>query len=45
VNDTKILNDKEKIKEVIQSGEMPFLGTTVVDQEGLDLIIAYINSL
>lgn len=45
VADAKILNDKEKIKEVVQSGEMPYLGTTMVDQEGLDLIVAYLNSL
>ncbi|MCG8328008.1 MAG: hypothetical protein MI974_10005 [Chitinophagales bacterium] len=45
LDNTRILDRKNKIKEVVQNGEMPYLGTTVIDQEGVDLIIQYINSL
>ena len=29
----------------MQKGEMPYLGTTEIDQEGLDLVTQYVNSL
>lgn len=42
---TKILDKKNEIKKAVQDGEMPFLGNTVIHQEGVDLIVQYINSL
>ena len=45
IGSTKILEKKDEIKKAIQEGEMPFLGNTIVHQEGVDLIIQYINSL
>ncbi|WP_338769222.1 c-type cytochrome [Bernardetia sp. ABR2-2B] len=45
ISNTRILDNKDKIKEVLQSGEMPYLGTTVIDEEGVELVIEYINSL
>lgn len=45
LDDTKILKKKSTIIEVMEDGRMPDVGTTVIDEEGLELIIAYMNSL
>ena len=45
LDDTRILKKKNKIIEVMEEGRMPDVGTTVVDEEGLELIREYINSL
>lgn len=45
LNQTGILGEQGDIIEVITNGEMPFLGTTIRDQEGIDLLIEYIESL
>ena len=42
---TKILKNKNKIIEVMESGRMPDIGTTVIDEEGVQLVNDYINSL
>ena len=40
-----IVNDKSLINDKIISGEMPFIGTSILDDNGIDLIIEYLNSL
>ena len=45
LNQTGILGEQDNIIELISNGEMPFLGTTVIDDEGLALLIQYIQSL
>ena len=45
LNQTGILFEEDKIKEALLDREMPFIGTTILDQEGVDLIIEYIESL
>jgi len=44
-NQTGIAQESDEIAEMVADGEMPFIGTTVLDDEGVQLIIAYINSL
>lgn len=41
--DTKIMDKKKSILRFLRSGRMPLLGTTVVHQEGLQLIANYLN--
>lgn len=36
---------KDRISELIRSGEMPFIGTTLRHEEGLSLMMNYLNSL
>lgn len=43
--ETGIAEKKKKIIKQLRSGRMPLLGTTIVHKEGLDLIVAYIESL
>lgn len=45
INSTGILNNKDRIKKVTQNGEMPYFGTTVIDEEGIELIVEYLNNL
>lgn len=42
---TGIQGGKDKISRNIMNGEMPFIGTTMVDEEGTALILDYLNSL
>ncbi|GAB4038455.1 SO2930 family diheme c-type cytochrome [Spirosoma gilvum] len=42
---TTIASHKDKIIQLMESGTMPRLGTTVVDQPGLALLKSYIKSL
>ncbi|MEL6721011.1 MAG: hypothetical protein AAFP82_20075, partial [Bacteroidota bacterium] len=42
---TGILEEINEIKEAVADGEMPFIGTTLIDEEGVDLIIRYIEGL
>jgi uncharacterized repeat protein (TIGR03806 family) len=42
---TGILYGKDKITNALLDQEMPFVGTTVLDQEGVNLVIEYIESL
>jgi uncharacterized repeat protein (TIGR03806 family) len=43
--DTQIERRKDDIIDLVAAGRMPRLGTTVVDEPGLALLRAYINSL
>lgn len=45
LNETGILFAKDKITDAVSEGEMPFIGTTLPDREGIDLIIEFIESL
>ncbi|WNJ17882.1 hypothetical protein [Pontibacter sp. G13] len=45
LENTNILRNQDKIKETIQAGEMPYLGTTVLDDAGVELIVEYLDSL
>ena len=45
LSQTGILFEQEKITDALLEGEMPFIGTTVMDQEGIDLVIEYLESL
>ena len=45
LEETNILGLKSKIINKIEAGQMPKLGTTVLDKEGIELIKKYINSL
>lgn len=44
-NNTGIQNGKNRILEAIQDGEMPYIGTTMLNEEGVGLLIAYLESL
>lgn len=44
-NLTGIIQASDDIEEMVLDGEMPFIGTTVLDEEGIQLITAYLNSL
>jgi uncharacterized repeat protein (TIGR03806 family) len=44
LSDTKILEKRKKILKFIRAGRMPLLGTTIVHQEGLQLIENYLNT-
>jgi len=44
-NQTGIAMESDEIVEMVEDGEMPFIGTTILDDEGVHLIINYINSL
>ncbi|MGH1339190.1 MAG: c-type cytochrome [Aureispira sp.] len=45
LEDTKIMEHKESIISNMVEGSMPQIGTSVIDEEGAELIEAYINSL
>lgn len=45
LNQTGLLDEQNEIMELVTDGEMPFIGTTILDQEGVDLIIEYLESL
>ncbi|MEM7658472.1 MAG: hypothetical protein AAF399_20255 [Bacteroidota bacterium] len=40
-----ILFEQEKITDALLDGEMPFIGTTLLDEEGVNLVIEYLESL
>lgn len=42
---TGIEEKERKVRGQLERGEMPFLGTTLPDEEGIQLIIDYVNSL
>lgn len=44
-SNTGIERGKDKILEVIQSREMPFIGTTMLDEEGVGLLVEYLSQL
>lgn len=45
LDETGILMESDEIVEFVEEGEMPFIGTTLLDDEGVQLIIDYINSI
>jgi len=45
LNDTGIQNEEEKIKRAIQDQEMPLIGTTILDDEGIELLIEFLENL
>lgn len=45
LNETAIPKKKEKILDLMRSGRMPLLGTTIVHEEGLQLLSAYFKTL
>lgn len=45
LDQTGIIYEKDKIIEAVLDGEMPFIGTTISDQEGVSLIIEFVESL
>lgn len=44
-NQTGISREEDKITEALQDEEMPFIGTTILDQEGVDLVVEFLESL
>lgn len=44
-NQTGIQNGKDKVSRNVINQEMPFIGTTMMDEEGVALLIEYLNSL
>jgi uncharacterized repeat protein (TIGR03806 family) len=42
---TDIVKKKDKILKKFEKGEMPLIGTTIVDEQGLQLLKDYVNSL
>jgi len=45
LNEAGILYEQEKIKRALQDREMPLIGTTMLDEEGINLIIDYLENL
>lgn len=45
LDDANIVSYKNKILNEMQIGDMPSIATSVIDEDGLDLITQYINSL
>ena len=45
LGETNITHNKNQIKNMMSTGVMPRLGTTVIDEESLALVTTYINSL
>lgn len=45
LNETGILSERNRIKNLMSEGEMPLIGTTIIDEEGVDLITDFIDSL
>ena len=45
LNQTGISDESEDIIEFVTEGEMPFIGTTILDDEGVNLIVEFIESL
>lgn len=45
LNNTGILQEVDRIESLITQGEMPLIGTTILDEEGVNLIVQYLESL
>ena len=45
LSDSHIAEKKDKIKRVLENGEMPYLGLTVLHEEGVELVVEYLDSL
>ena len=44
IRETGILSEKDRIKRLIMNQEMPFIGTTILDQEGVNLMVEFIDN-
>lgn len=40
-----VRRNRNRVTDVISDGEMPYIGTTLLDEDGIDLVIEYIQSL
>lgn len=45
LNQTGILYEEDRIVETVLDRQMPLIGTTILDQEGINLIIEFLESL
>ncbi len=45
LNQTGIIQDPDEIEQVISNGEMPFIGTTMLDDDGVALLLDFLNNL
>ena len=45
LDQTGIQYEEDKIIDALLDQEMPFIGTTIVDREGVDLIVEFMESL
>ena len=45
LDETGIISQKRKVARNIQNGEMPLIGTTVLDDEGIELLLEFMESL
>ncbi|MEN0050544.1 MAG: hypothetical protein AAF806_26000 [Bacteroidota bacterium] len=45
LNDAGIQYEEEKIKRAIEDQEMPLIGTTMLDDEGIELLIEFLENL
>jgi len=45
LDETGIKSNKSLIIKKIESGTMPKIGTSILDQEGVDLLVEYLNTL
>lgn len=45
LNEAGILFEEEKIKRALHEREMPLIGTTMLDEEGVSLIVEYLDNL
>ena len=45
LSETNILDKSDDIRRVFQDGEMPYLGTSVVHEEGWEIVREYLDSL
>ncbi len=45
LNQTGITFEKNRIRRALVEGEMPFIGTTLLDEDGVSLVVEYLESL
>ena len=45
LNQTGILSERNDFSRAIQNGEMPLIGTTILDEEGVNLLLKYLEEL
>ena len=45
LSDSHIAEKKDQIKCVLENGEMPYWGVTVLHEEGVELMVEYLDSV
>ena len=45
INETGMIENKSMIIENIENGTMPFTGTSIVDKEGIEMLVEFLNTL